>query len=96
MVKRARIRTTNQRVNSDFVVSSADKLPFISGIFDSVLCVTVLQHIVEEALFRSATAEIARILKNGGNIILLEYSIRTKSYMFSNFQQLLINMKNPL
>ncbi len=78
MVKKARYRISKQKTNSDFVVSSADKLPFVPQIFDSVISVTVLQHIVVETLFKSAIADMARVVKKGGNIILLEYIARSE------------------
>lgn len=85
MVKKAKSRISKQKKNIDFIVSSADKLPFIPHIFDSVISVTVLQHIVVKALFRSAVSDIARVVKKGGNIILLEYSARSKGDYSLNF-----------
>lgn len=74
MVKKAKSRMVKRNLRSDFVVASAHDLPFVSHIFDSVLSITVLQHIVDNALFKSAVSNIVRILKTDGEIILLEYA----------------------
>ena len=73
MTKRAKARTAKQNLKADFVVSSANGLPFISNSFDCIVSVTVLQHITEEDVFRLAVSEIARTVKVGGGVVLLEY-----------------------
>ncbi len=74
MAKRANLRTKRKNLSAAFIVASANMLPFKPMIFDSVISVTVLQHIVEETPFKSAVADMARIIKTDGEIILLEYA----------------------
>jgi 2-polyprenyl-3-methyl-5-hydroxy-6-metoxy-1,4-benzoquinol methylase len=74
MIKKAKSRIARKGLSADFVVASATRLPFASHSFDATLSVTVLQHIVELPLFRSAVSEILRTTKISGNIVLLEYN----------------------
>jgi SAM-dependent methyltransferase len=74
MAKKAKQRLSKRNLQGDFVVASVAKLPFVKQSFDSIVSVTVLQHIVEEPLFMSAIKEIAQTVKVGGNVVLLEYS----------------------
>jgi SAM-dependent methyltransferase len=78
MIKKAKGRMAKKNLSVDFVVSSATNLPFISNAFNSVMSVTVLQHIVEKKLFRLAVSEIERVVRVDGNIVLLEYIGRNK------------------
>lgn len=77
MIKKAKSNIARKRLHADFVLASATQLPFVTRTFDSVLSVTVLQHIIEEPLFRSAVADILRTTKVGGDIVLLEYGYET-------------------
>jgi ubiquinone/menaquinone biosynthesis C-methylase UbiE len=77
MLKNAQHRSIREKTHAQFVLASATQLPFADQIFDSILSVTVLQHITNEILFRSAVVDILRTTKKGGNIILLEYNSET-------------------
>jgi SAM-dependent methyltransferase len=75
MVVIAKGRTSlANRIRTDFVVASASMLPFVKQAFEACLSVTVLQHIVDEKAFRRAASEIIQIIKDGGEIVLLELS----------------------
>jgi ubiquinone/menaquinone biosynthesis C-methylase UbiE len=78
MLKNAKLRNTREKAHAQFVLASATQLPFADHTFDSILSVTVLQHITKEALFRSAVVEILRTIKSGGKAVLLEYNYATK------------------
>lgn len=60
--------------NTDFVYASCDKIPFENNTFDKVLMRSVLAHIVDK---QSATDEIYRILKQGGEFIAFEPLLST-------------------
>jgi SAM-dependent methyltransferase len=77
MVKKAKASIAGKRLRADFVLASTTQLPFVTRTFDSVLSVTVLQHIIEEPLVRFAVADILRTTKVGGDIVLLEYDYET-------------------
>lgn len=49
------------------VVASVYELPFVENEFDTVLCVSVLEHLEDP---RKAIAEMHRVLKPGGKIII--------------------------
>jgi ubiquinone/menaquinone biosynthesis C-methylase UbiE len=80
MIKKARARLGRKKRGINFIVASADKLPFVNQIFDTIISVTVLQHITEDWRFKSATSEIARTVKHSGNVVLLEYTCTKKTY----------------
>ncbi|MCF8177764.1 MAG: class I SAM-dependent methyltransferase [Sulfuritalea sp.] len=52
---------------AEIKVGSATSIPFDSNQFDLVMCIEVLEHIVDD---QSGCAEIARVLKPGGALIL--------------------------
>jgi SAM-dependent methyltransferase len=51
------------------VQASADRLPFDSGAFDVVVAVTLLYAVTDDA---AAVGEVARVLRPGGAVLLLE------------------------
>ena len=57
----------NQRVR--FAAADASRLPFADGVFDSLFCVAVLQHIGD---VETAVAECARVTASGGRIVAVE------------------------
>ena len=58
--------------NADFVVGCAEALPFRDNYFDMVLSVTELQHIFGAERICSSCAEMIRVLKPNGYIVILE------------------------
>jgi len=78
MVKEAKTRLLSVD-NALFIVATASNLPFKDSSFDSVLSVTVLQHITNRSEFIKSCTEIVRVTKSRGKIILLETSPK-KSY----------------
>ncbi len=53
----------------DFVTGSVYRLPFPDASFDAVRCERVYQHLQDP---RAATAEIARVLRPGGRVALID------------------------
>ncbi|WNY24279.1 hypothetical protein MmiHf6_16090 [Methanimicrococcus hongohii] len=49
----------------DHIVSNTVELPFLENVFDGILCLGVMQHLVFEDRQKTA-AEFHRVLKNGG------------------------------
>ncbi len=49
------------------VIARGEKIPLASGVFDLVICTQVLEYIPDPALL---TAEIFRVLKPGGSLLL--------------------------
>jgi ubiquinone/menaquinone biosynthesis C-methylase UbiE len=64
-----------------FVALAGDALPFPDGHFDCVTAVTVLQHIVDEGQFANWCREIARVLRPGGAVVVLDASSGNAPHM---------------
>lgn len=67
MVEMARERTAG--TSARFVAGSVYDLPFPDGHFDAVRCERVYQHLDDPA---AATAEIVRVLRAGGRVLLAD------------------------
>ena len=71
-------RSHNQRVG--FAAADACHLPFRDGVFDSLYCIAVLQHIVDANV---AVAEFARATAQNGRIVAVEPDNAAR-YLFSS------------
>jgi ubiquinone/menaquinone biosynthesis C-methylase UbiE len=58
--------------NASFTYLEEDKLPFVDDLFDAVVAITVIQHIVSPDQFSLWTAEIGRVVKPGGYIFIID------------------------
>lgn len=74
MVKEASSRLRSQNSDAKLLISAAARLPFRDSVFDRVLSVTVLQHIVDEDELTRSVSELTRVTKAGGKITILEIS----------------------
>lgn len=54
-----------------FVASTGERLPFIDGSFDAALVLGVLHHL-PDPIAREAMAELARVLRPGGVVLVME------------------------
>lgn len=72
MVNRAKNRVKTDSIN--FKKASVTDLPFVDGEFDAVFDFGVLHHVPD---WRAALDEVYRVLKNGGQFILEDFSIET-------------------
>jgi ubiquinone/menaquinone biosynthesis C-methylase UbiE len=70
---RATLKAEVARRRVHFVEATADHLDFSSGYFDFVVSVMVLHHIQD---LQPALREMARVLKPGGMIIVVDYKPR--------------------
>jgi SAM-dependent methyltransferase len=77
-VARQETLSHNQRVG--FAAADACRLPFKDGVFDSIYCVAVLQHIDE---VDTALAEFARVTASRGRVVAVEPD-NTARYGFSS------------
>jgi SAM-dependent methyltransferase len=68
----------NQRVG--FAAADASRLPFKDGVFDSIYCVAVLQHIAQAD---ATVAEFARVTARKGRVVAVEPD-NTARYGFSS------------
>ncbi|GCE16712.1 class I SAM-dependent methyltransferase [Dictyobacter kobayashii] len=58
-------RQTYQQPNLKFIQSSVDQMPFNDQVFDAVIAIFVLQHIIDESSFQTSLKNITRVLKPG-------------------------------
>jgi ubiquinone/menaquinone biosynthesis C-methylase UbiE len=61
------LETARQRVEADFRQANLESLPFGDGEFDLVLCSQVIEHVLDADL---AIAELARVLRPGGRLVI--------------------------
>jgi ubiquinone/menaquinone biosynthesis C-methylase UbiE len=74
MVADAARRVAGLGLPVDFRVGDARELPFEEGSFDGCRAETLLQHVPDPA---SAVAEMARVVKPGGRLVLLDMDLGT-------------------
>ena len=79
-VVEARRRTASHNQRVGFAAADACRLPFGQGVFDSLYCVAVLQHIGD---VRAAIAEFARVVARNGRILAVEPDNHSR-YVFSS------------
>ena len=61
------LETARTRVDADFRQANLESLPFEDGAFDLVLCSQVIEHVLDAA---AAAAELARVLRPGGTLVI--------------------------
>ena len=79
-VVEARRETSSHNQRVGFAAADACRLPFVSGAFDSLYCVAVLQHIAD---VEAAVAEFARVTTSSGRILAVEPD-NSAQYLYSS------------
>jgi ubiquinone/menaquinone biosynthesis C-methylase UbiE len=72
-IARARWKAARRRVPIDFRIGVIEQLPFTNQSFDVVLS-TLMMHHLPAGLKRQGLAEIARVLKPGGRLIIADFT----------------------
>ncbi len=72
MIQRARHKAGRASLQLKFEVASADALPFPDGSFDVVLCTVTLHHL-RRSMRSAAVAEMRRVLKPSGRVLLADF-----------------------
>jgi len=72
MISRAAARARKHGVQASFQVAYAQQLPFADDAFDAVACTLALHHVAENDR-RTAVAEMYRVLKPGGRLLIAEF-----------------------
>lgn len=73
MISQARTKLAGMSDTVKLIVASSEDLPFKAGKFDIVLCSLVLHHLPMAAK-KKTLAEIHRVLKPGGVLVLTDWS----------------------
>jgi len=68
--------------NVDLVQADICRLPLRSGAFDRVVSGQVLEHIPTEEAREAAVADLARVLKPGGNLVISAYQYSSLTRLF--------------
>ena len=72
MVARARSKSARLGLPVVFQVAAAQSLPFADATFDAVFCTLAMHHLPEDARAR-ALAEMRRVLKPQGRVLVVEF-----------------------
>ena len=86
MVARARQKAGRRHLAVDLRVEPAEKLSFADQTFDVVVSSLVFHHL-PEALKREALAEIRRVLKPGGRLLLVDLLGPTHAFLLHSHLQ---------
>ena len=76
-----RLRNKGWLANLEFIIANAEALPFESNSFDLITMAFGLRNVTHQD---KALAEMARVLKPGGRVLVLEFS-RPKNALVSRF-----------
>jgi ubiquinone/menaquinone biosynthesis C-methylase UbiE len=85
MLAQARDRARGLGVDADLREASAEALPFLDASFDTVVCTVSLCNIPGD---RGAIAEMYRVLRPGGRLILLDHVASDRRWVLA-FERLL-------
>jgi ubiquinone/menaquinone biosynthesis C-methylase UbiE len=77
MIKRAAAKAHKQGIPANFQVGYAQDLPFADNSFDAVACILVLHHVAADDQLKAA-AEMHRVLKPGGRLLIAEFQAGPK------------------
>jgi ubiquinone/menaquinone biosynthesis C-methylase UbiE len=72
-IARARAKATRRHLPIEFQVGAIEQLPFPNQTFDVVLS-TLMMHHLPAPLKRQGLAEIARVLKPGGRLVIADFT----------------------
>jgi ubiquinone/menaquinone biosynthesis C-methylase UbiE len=72
MIERARHKAARAGLQLKFEVASADALPFPDGTFDVVICTVTLHHL-RRSMRAAAVAEMRRVVKPTGRVLLADF-----------------------
>ena len=80
MIKFAKQNAKKGKVNAEFIVSKAEKLPFSNNFFDAGICVALLQCIPGEKKREKVAKELFRVLKPGAKAQILVWNKNSKRF----------------
>jgi len=72
--------------NLFFAISTVESFPFESSFFDKIICAEVLEHVADKQI---ALAELLRVLKPGGSIIITVPNFNSDGTLWGRFLRFL-------
>jgi ubiquinone/menaquinone biosynthesis C-methylase UbiE len=72
-IARARAKAARRRLAVEFRVGVIEQLPFPDAMFD-VVCSTLMMHHLPSSLKGQGLAEVARVLKPGGRLVIADFT----------------------
>jgi len=87
-IEAAKERASNKKLNSEYQLGSAEKIPYPDETFDMVTSQTVLIHVKDVDI---AIKEMLRVLKPGGLLAVSEPNNSVSCLIFNN-----LNFNNPI
>ena len=66
--------------------SGAEHLPFPDGYFDALLCCDAFHHMRDQG---AAAAEMARVIRTGGGLLMMEFEPKSGNSHLASFERLL-------
>jgi ubiquinone/menaquinone biosynthesis C-methylase UbiE len=78
MIKFAKQKAEKQKIKAEFIVSSAEKLPFKNNFFDSAIAIASIHCIETEKARKKALKELYRVLKPKANAIITVWNKNSK------------------
>jgi ubiquinone/menaquinone biosynthesis C-methylase UbiE len=95
MIARARAKASRQGLPVEFEIAAAQSLPFADASFDVVLCTLALHHLPDESR-EQAIDEMRRVLKPGGQVLIVEISRGRGAWELLHPVALLHRRKSPI
>jgi demethylmenaquinone methyltransferase/2-methoxy-6-polyprenyl-1,4-benzoquinol methylase/phosphoethanolamine N-methyltransferase len=80
MIDVARRKAAKRHAAVEFEVGLIERMPHDAASFDRVLCILVMHHL-DEDLQRRGLREIARVLKPGGRLLLVDFAGRSGGFL---------------
>lgn len=72
-IARARAKASRRGMSVDFQVGVIEQLPFPEGSFDVVFSTLMMHHLPDD-IKRQGLAEIVRVLKSGGRLVIIDFA----------------------
>jgi ubiquinone/menaquinone biosynthesis C-methylase UbiE len=88
----ARSAFADVQIPHEFQVADLCALPFDDGAFDAVYCAHIIYHIVDPSAQETAIAEIVRVVRPGGVVVLVAANPRPLAFPIRLTRRLLADM----
>ena len=75
MVALANHKAAREGLPARFIRAAAEEIPFDDGYFDVITSSLVIHHIPGDDLKRKAFGEIRRVLKDGGRLLIVDFTV---------------------